>query len=324
MSDRPLITFALFAYNQEQFIREAVEGAFAQTYSPLEIILSDDCSSDRTYEIMQEMVATYRGPHKIILNRNVPNLGLIGHVNKVCFEIAQGEFIVVAAGDDISLPERVLSTHEIFKSDNNVVSVTMDVHCIDRNGNNIKTRKQFNEGFFTINDYTNFKLYPILGCARGYKKNVFTDFGPLAPWCGVEDDTLNFRSFLLGRLYHTEQVGVKYRIIQESFSRSLTVRHILNINKQKKRDLKKYFSAGKIDIDDYNIINKTINISVKKGFIRNRWINRDYSITFFFSCILFSKYFSVDEKKLYAKIILSKIKFIKFIINYCRKIINNK
>ena len=54
VTDRPLVTFALFAYNQEEFIREAVEGAFAQTYEPLEIILSDDCSSDRTYEIIQE------------------------------------------------------------------------------------------------------------------------------------------------------------------------------------------------------------------------------------------------------------------------------
>ena len=53
--DRPLVTFALFAYNQEQYIREAIEGAFAQTYQPLEIILSDDCSTDRTFEIMREM-----------------------------------------------------------------------------------------------------------------------------------------------------------------------------------------------------------------------------------------------------------------------------
>jgi len=48
---KPLITFALFAYNQERFIREAVQGAFSQTYSPLEIIMSDDCSKDRTFDI---------------------------------------------------------------------------------------------------------------------------------------------------------------------------------------------------------------------------------------------------------------------------------
>ena len=63
-TDRPLVTFALFAYNQEDYIREAVQGALAQAYEPLEIILSDDCSSDRTYQIMQEMAVVYRGPHQ--------------------------------------------------------------------------------------------------------------------------------------------------------------------------------------------------------------------------------------------------------------------
>ena len=36
------VAFALFAYNQEQYVREAIEGAFSQTYQPLEIILSDE------------------------------------------------------------------------------------------------------------------------------------------------------------------------------------------------------------------------------------------------------------------------------------------
>lgn len=61
---RPLVTFKLFAYNQEDYTREAVQGAFAQADEPLEIILSDDCSCDRTYQIMQEMAVAYRGPHQ--------------------------------------------------------------------------------------------------------------------------------------------------------------------------------------------------------------------------------------------------------------------
>ena len=58
----PLVTFALLANNQEDYIREAVQGTFAQAYKPLEITLSDDCSSDRTDQIMQEMAGAYRGP----------------------------------------------------------------------------------------------------------------------------------------------------------------------------------------------------------------------------------------------------------------------
>lgn len=56
------MTFALLAYNQEDYIREAVQGTFAQAYKSLEITLSDDCSSNRTYQIMQEMAGAYRGP----------------------------------------------------------------------------------------------------------------------------------------------------------------------------------------------------------------------------------------------------------------------
>ena len=73
-TDQPMVTFALFAYNQEKYIREAVKGAFSQTYEPLEIILSDDCSSDRTFEIMQEMAKAYQGPHRVVARTNRKNL----------------------------------------------------------------------------------------------------------------------------------------------------------------------------------------------------------------------------------------------------------
>ena len=52
---------------------------FAQIYSPFEIILSDDCSPDGTFKIMQEMVEAYKGPHEFVLNRNEENLGIGGH-----------------------------------------------------------------------------------------------------------------------------------------------------------------------------------------------------------------------------------------------------
>ncbi len=105
IQEKPLITFILFAYNQECFIRDAIEGALSQTYSPLEIILSDDCSTDSTFLIMKEMVTNYNGQHKIVINQNENNIGLCAHINR-CVELSQGELLVGAAGDDVSLPER--------------------------------------------------------------------------------------------------------------------------------------------------------------------------------------------------------------------------
>lgn len=130
--ERPLVTFALFAYNQEQYIREAVEGAFAQTYEPLEIILSDDCSKDRTFEIMQEMAAEYKGPHRVVVRQSVVNAGLLNHVLLVS-RISTGEIIVVAAGDDIALPKRIEISCHAF-SDPDVYAMSGDDIIIDQNG----------------------------------------------------------------------------------------------------------------------------------------------------------------------------------------------
>ena len=132
MTEHPLVTFALFAYNQEEYIREAVEGAFSQTYEPLEIILSDDCSSDRTFEIMQEMVATYEGPHKIRERQSPKNRGTLGHLLDVANECC-GKYFVVAAGDDISVPARVELIVANFTSDT-VAAISSDDIVIDKDG----------------------------------------------------------------------------------------------------------------------------------------------------------------------------------------------
>ena len=60
-----------------------MEGAFSQTYEPLEIILSDDCSSDRTFEIIEEMAREYQGPHLVKERRGERNVGVIDHVISV-------------------------------------------------------------------------------------------------------------------------------------------------------------------------------------------------------------------------------------------------
>lgn len=101
----PLVTFALFAYNQEKYIREAVEGALAQDYPNLEIIISDDCSQDATYEVIQDTVRNYSGAHRVIVRQSEENRGVLHHVMGVASQ-AKGGLLVLAAGDDLSKQER--------------------------------------------------------------------------------------------------------------------------------------------------------------------------------------------------------------------------
>lgn len=111
----PLVTFAIFTFNQEKFAREAVDAAFAQTYEPIEIILSDDCSSDRTLEILQTMAREYRGSKHVIVRQTKNNCGTLPHVAEVA-KLARGELLVLAAGDDVSKPQRTATLVEAWQA----------------------------------------------------------------------------------------------------------------------------------------------------------------------------------------------------------------
>jgi len=239
--EKPLITFALFAYNQERFIREALEGAFSQTYSPLEIILSDDCSQDRTFEIMQEMAANYEGPHTIILNHNEKNLGIGGHVNRI-MEISKGELIVGAAGDDVSLPERTQKTFTVWNQSNRKsMSIYTDVTIIDEAG---KQRGIFSSPlphFYRNLNKMALNLCPgVIGASHAWHRKIFTTFGNLNESLVFEDRALPFRSLLIGNIIHINVPLVKYR------------RHKNNITSSKSVDnnIKLYHTRFKKIIDE--------------------------------------------------------------------------
>lgn len=215
--ERPLVTFALFAYNQERFIREAVEGAFSQDYSPLQIILSDDCSSDRTFEIMQEMAAAYDGPHEIVLNKNGENLGIGGHVRKLS-EMAEGDVIVMAAGDDVSERERASRLIEVYRESSDVYAVFSGAYGFDQSG---KPLGLLNEG--AIYNLSREGLARRgggtgMGATYSYRREVFFWPNRYPVNCYSEDRLLPFRASILGRVEHIRMPLVWWRLSDSSTS----------------------------------------------------------------------------------------------------------
>src|SRR3954471_9723019 len=217
---KPLLTFAIAALNQERFIREAVEGAFAQTYSPLEIILSDDHSQDRTFEIMKEMAAAYRGPHKVILNQNPQRRCIGGHINRV-IEISSGELIVGAAGDDVSLPERTQQAYDVWeKSGRRGTSIYSNFAQIDETGRPIEQRynsvpkvdERVIKQTTTPSEYVRTLRPVVFGCAHAFSRQLFRTFGPLPESLIHEDTVLGFRSLLAGEIHYINEPLVKYRL----------------------------------------------------------------------------------------------------------------
>src|SRR5882724_10978922 len=70
----------LITYNQDRFIADALHSVLNQTY-PMDIIISDDCSSDETPAVIRRILAGYKGSHRITMNTNCKNQGICGNQN---------------------------------------------------------------------------------------------------------------------------------------------------------------------------------------------------------------------------------------------------
>jgi len=220
--ERPLVTFLLFAYNQEKYIKEAVEGALTQTYEPLEIILSDDGSTDRTFEIMQELAADYTGPHRIVLNRSSRNLGLAAHINHV-MTLVNGELVVAAAGDDVSLPDRTAELVQKWLSLGKISgSIYSHFRTIDADGFRQAPLARDKERTVGLRDrqlamLNNFS--GISGCTHAWTKDLFNCFGPIDDRIQHEDVTIPLRALLKGAIIFIPLDLVDYRLTQGSITR---------------------------------------------------------------------------------------------------------
>lgn len=96
-----LVTIVVITYNSERYVIDTLNSAYRQTYQPLELIISDDCSSDNT----QRLCLAWLNSHKMRFVRTIftstpSNVGICGNYNHA-LSLAHGEFIKYIAGDDI-------------------------------------------------------------------------------------------------------------------------------------------------------------------------------------------------------------------------------
>jgi glycosyltransferase involved in cell wall biosynthesis len=93
----PSVSVIIPVYNGEAFLREAVESALAQTYSPVEIIVVDDGSTDGTAAVARELPVTYL---------HQENAG-VSSARNLAIAHSQGDLLALLDGDDVWLPQKL-------------------------------------------------------------------------------------------------------------------------------------------------------------------------------------------------------------------------
>lgn len=98
-------TILLLTYQHERFVAEALRSALAQECEPIDILVSDDASTDGTWAALMAVAASYDGPHRLVLRRNETNrYGT--HLTSI-MSLIRTPLVVLAHGDDIAEPHRV-------------------------------------------------------------------------------------------------------------------------------------------------------------------------------------------------------------------------
>ena len=115
----PAISIIIPTYNAEKYIGELFESLLEQTFKDFELILIDDCSIDRTVEIIEKYIPRFGGDRFQLIKRQ-KNFGYAGTIRNVFASHARGKYILNLDNDDILLPdalENFFDAAENFNAD---------------------------------------------------------------------------------------------------------------------------------------------------------------------------------------------------------------
>jgi glycosyltransferase involved in cell wall biosynthesis len=204
-----LVSIAMATYNGEQFIEKQLDSLLAQTYTRIEIIISDDGSTDSTIAIVERYmkifasISLFKNPIKNGINKNFENA--IKH--------CKGDFIALCDQDDIWLPQKI----EILI--NNIGSAALVYHnslFIDTDGNSL-SRTIADK----LNCYSgqNSKTFLLLNCVSGHEcmfAKRLVDIALPIPSVKYFDWWLAFVAAENGGVKYIDEILVHYRQHEKS------------------------------------------------------------------------------------------------------------
>lgn len=227
----PLVTISIITYNSESYILETLQSVLIQSYENVELIISDDGSTDKTISISEEWLATH---HERFVNSKIittkVNTGIPANCNRA-LSAACGEWIKLIAGDDILLPDCIGDLLNFCKK-NGYKHAVSDVICL-QDGNQYYNGyyKKEMERFFELNVHAKYKYYvaypfPINSPSLLFEKKIVQKLQPFDESFHILEDQPYFFTLLKNNvdIGYLQKATVIYRVHSKS------VTGIVNIN----------------------------------------------------------------------------------------------
>lgn len=235
MSEKPLISVLMGAYNCSSTIEEAVNCIINQSYTNWELIICDDNSSDNTYDVLCSL---QEKDSRIVVLKNEKNLTLAPTLNR-CLSVAKGKYIARMDGDDVCSNTRFEKEIEYLESHPEISLVSCNMEIYDDNGvfGTIKFIKNPQ-----LKDFLKTSQFCHAGCMM--RADVLNELGGYSvsdKFLRVEDYELWVRLYLAGyKGYNIQEVLYSMRD-----DRNAVKRRTLKNRRNESRVIKKVCKEGK-------------------------------------------------------------------------------
>ncbi len=134
---KPLVSVLVPAYNHEKYVGAAIESVLAQTYENIELLISDDCSTDGTRDVISGYSDERVKP--FFLEKNG---GTVNALNTL-LRAAEGEYIAVLGSDDIWLPDKLEKQLAVMEEKPEIAACFTACEIIDENSETVKDSSVF-------------------------------------------------------------------------------------------------------------------------------------------------------------------------------------
>ena len=212
--NEPLVSVIIPCYNAEKYVESAVRSIMNQTYKNLEILITDDCSTDKTLEILNRLAIE---DSRIQIIKNDKNLKIVKSLNNM-IKLAKGKYIARMDADDISMPERIEKQVDFLEANTEIAFCGTNAVYIDYKGRKIINSNlpcKHEDIVFYLKFYNCFSHPSIMISADILKDNLYSEDFPYCEdyelWC-----RLIFARNLKGE--NLIQSIVKYRVYSEQIS----------------------------------------------------------------------------------------------------------
>ena len=116
MNIAPKISLIMSVYNGEDYLAETIDSVLSQTFTEWEFIIINDCSTDKTSQMLEEYAAK---DNRIKVHTNETNLRLPSSLNKA-LSLAQGKYVARMDADDICMPDRLQKQYDFMESNRQI------------------------------------------------------------------------------------------------------------------------------------------------------------------------------------------------------------